>query len=314
MIGFETAVGVPFAGCAVAVLDLDEADPAFGHATGGEELAAEGFGVFFVETVEIAGGFGFGVEVEDFRDGVLHAEGEFVALEPSGEETVFRVVPGGELVELMDEIEVGFLDLGGGGDFRGGEGERVGWVDAEIDGVVGRAEVVTVADVEEARADIYETGEIVAGAGEPVIDPCADGGFARVEHVAAGVELDLGAVIVVGGPHGADEGDVVGAGSDVREPVADFDAALAVAAEADLERVDGGALLTVGVVDDDDADILEFLGGLDVLVRGFGDGFAGVLGEGGFGIEAFHVAETAAHEEPDDAFCFGGVVVEPVGG
>ena len=48
-----------------------------------------------------------------------------------------------------------------------------------------------------------------------------------VEHVPAGVELRLGAVVVVGRVHRADDGDVVDAVADVRQPVADLDAALA---------------------------------------------------------------------------------------
>ena len=41
--------------------------------------------------------------------------------------------------------------------------------------------------------------------------------------------------------------------ADVRQPVADLDAALAVLLEADLQRIELVALLAVGVVDDDDA-------------------------------------------------------------
>ena len=44
--------------------------------------------------------------------------------------------------------------------------------------------------------------------------------------MAAGVELQLGAVVVVGRPHRADDGEVVDALADVRPPVADLDAAL----------------------------------------------------------------------------------------
>jgi hypothetical protein len=46
------------------------------------------------------------------------------------------------------------------------------------------------------------------------------------------MKLDLGAVVVVGGPHGANDGDVVDATADVREPVADRNAAFAVLLEA----------------------------------------------------------------------------------
>ena len=68
--------------------------------------------------------------------------------------------------------------------------------------------------------------------------PRADRGKEAVEPIAAGVELKLGAVVVVVRPHRADDREVVDAAADVRPPVADFDAALAALAEADLQRID----------------------------------------------------------------------------
>jgi len=55
--------------------------------------------------------------------------------------------------------------------------------------------------------------------------------------VPPGVELKLGAMIVIGGPEGADDGEVVDAVSQVGPPVADLQAAPPALAEADLERV-----------------------------------------------------------------------------
>ena len=54
----------------------------------------------------------------------------------------------------------------------------------------------------------------------------------------AGVELELGAVVVVGRPHRADDGEVVDAGAHVRPPVADLEPALAALAIADLQRIE----------------------------------------------------------------------------
>jgi hypothetical protein len=65
------------------------------------------------------------------------------------------------------------------------------------------------------------------------------------------VELRLGAVVVVGGVHRADDGQVVDAGAEVRQPVADLDAALAALLEAHLGGENLVALLAVGVVDHD---------------------------------------------------------------
>ena len=121
-------------------------------------------------------------------------------------------------------------------------------------------------------------GRLSLSDAEAVVDPGAERRELAVEHVPAGVELRLGAVVVVGRVHRADDGDVVDALADVRQPVADLDAALAVLLEADLQRVELVPLLAVGVVDDDDAGQLELLGVLRVLERRLGDRLAGVLG------------------------------------
>ena len=121
-----------------------------------------------------------------------------------------------------------------------------------------------------------------------------------VEHVPAGVKLRLGAVVVVSGVHGADEGNIVHALAEVRPPIADLDPALAALAEANLQRVERVALLAVGIVDDDDARQFEFFGILSVLEGRLGDGLAGELGEHRLGIEALHMTDAAVHEQPDD--------------
>jgi hypothetical protein len=65
----------------------------------------------------------------------------------------------------------------------------------------------------------------------------------------------------------------------VREPVADLDAAAATLLKADLQGTDLVPLLAVGIVDHHDAGQLQFFRILHILVRRFGDGLAGVLGE-----------------------------------
>src|ERR671912_108238 len=56
--------------------------------------------------------------------------------------------------------------------------------------------------------------------------------------VPAGVELQLRRVVVVGRPHRPHDRDVVNAPGQVRPPVADLDAGLAVLLEPDLRRVE----------------------------------------------------------------------------
>ena len=52
MVGAEAGVSVPRAGGAVAVKDLDEADPALGEPAGRQHLLAERAGDVLVEAVE----------------------------------------------------------------------------------------------------------------------------------------------------------------------------------------------------------------------------------------------------------------------
>ena len=115
---------------------------------------------------------------------------------------------------------------------RAAEGERVGRVGDERHAVVLGAEVVgavrflAAAAVGHGVAQHDELRQVLVERAQAVVDPGADRGEEAVERVAAGVELKLGAVVDVVGPHRADDGEVVDAAADVRPPVADFDAAL----------------------------------------------------------------------------------------
>ena len=108
---------------------------------------------------------------------------------------------------------------------------------AEVMAVL-RVPVLAVAHRDELR-------QVVVERAESVVHPGAERRELAVEHVPAGVELRLGAVIVVGRVHRADDGDVVDAASHVRHPVAHLDAALAVLPEADLQRIELLPLLVV---------------------------------------------------------------------
>ena len=132
------------------------------------------------------------------------------------------------------------------------------------------------------------------------MDPRAERRVVAVEDVMAGVELVLGGVVVVRDPDRAHDGQVINAAADARPPVADLNAALAALAVADLQGVNPrheGAR-PAGEVADVLAVIRRFEDGLGV--GRFVDGLAGVLVEGGFGVEALQVAGAAEHEQPDD--------------
>lgn len=225
VIGFEGGVGVPGAGAAAAVLDLDEANAAFGEASGGEELGAEFARMRQVHAVEGLGLRRFLREIENLWDGELHAGGEFVRGDAGGEGGIVGVFDASEGVEFLGEGEAEGLGIWGewGGWFT--EVERVSGIDAEGDGVVNGAEVVAVAFVPIfAVSDGDELGEILVERAEAIIDPGAEGGEFAIEGIAPAMELGLCHVIAVGGPHGADDGEAIGVAGDVGEPVGDFEA------------------------------------------------------------------------------------------
>ena len=116
------------------------------------------------------------------------------------------------------------------------------------------------------------------------------------------MELDLRAVIVVGGPHRADDRQVVHAAADVREEIAHGNAALAPRAKPRLQGEDRVSLLAVGVVDDDDPHLPQFVGVLHALVGRGSDRLARVTVDLGLRVERLEVAEAAPHEEPDHIF------------
>ena len=117
--------------------------------------------------------------------------------------------------------------------------------------------------------------------------------------MAAGVDLVLGGVIVVGGVHVANKSDVVRVPRDVRQPVADARAALAVLFIPDLQRVNDGvtvahlldhrtrALLKHGV--------LEGIGNRRLIKS-----LAGVDVQRGLGVEGLEMAVAAGEENPYD--------------
>jgi hypothetical protein len=227
-------VRVPCACGPVAVLELDEAHATLGESAGDQELSAKGLCLRLVQAVELARGGALGVQVHGLGHGLLHVEGELVALHARGECLITRVGLGGEGIEPMNELELGGLLAFGHGEFGLRKGERVLRVHTQVHGIEGGPQVVPIAGVEEAGADIDEGREVLGDRAQTIRHPRAERGHARLEHVASAVELDLRAVVVIGGPHAADEGDLIGAGADVGEPIADLHAALTVAFEPGL--------------------------------------------------------------------------------
>ena len=134
---------------------------------------------------------------------------------------------------------------------RGDEVERIVRVDPQRYGVVRWTEIVTVAFVPVfAIADRDELRQIVVERAEPVVDPGTECRKVAVVLMTSGVELRLRTVVAVGGPHRTHDRQLIDLPGDVREPIADFDAALAVLLETNLQRIEHIALIAVAVGND----------------------------------------------------------------
>ncbi len=108
---------------------------------------------------------------------------------------------------------------------------------------------------------------------------------------------ELGAVIVMHRPEGADHGQVVGARADVRPPVAHLQTTLPVFLMPGAESHQD---LSAAVGRVAGQNILQLFGFQDLLIRSIFDALSGIFVESRLGIKALHVADAAAQKYPDD--------------
>lgn len=94
------------------------------------------------------------------------------------------------------------------------------------------------AAVRDRTAHDDELGKILVQRAEAVVNPGTNGGELALQNMTAGMELQLGSVIVVRGPHRPHHGDVIDAVAHVRPPIADFQAAAPALSIADLHGED----------------------------------------------------------------------------
>ena len=282
------------------MLNLDEANAAFDKTPRRQQLHAKRLRHVRVQAVQPLGFLALLVEAHCLRHGHLHAESQFITFDPRFEGLVAWMFNRPEPIQFPDQIELdrlfGIAEIALGP----GVGERFLRIDLERHRVEGGSEITPVACIKETRAHVDELREILVQRAEAVIHPGADRRFLHIEHVPARVELHLRAVVVVRRPHGADHGNIIHAVPEVREPVADLDAAAAAGLEADLERINLVSLLAVGVVDHHHPNTFEFVRIVDALERRLRECLALVPIECWLRIETFHVAQPAAEEDPDD--------------
>ena len=222
----------------------------------------------------------------------LHLEGHFVTRDAGGEAGVVGArgeVFGVEIFERVEEAALrGFAHVGGA--FEVEDGFAGGAEDGALiaRGHVAAGPVFRAADGAAGGVEHDdEAGEVFVDAAEAVVDPRAEAGAAGLHF--AGVHLEhRGAVDGRIGDHGVDERDVIDAGAEVGEEIADELAALAVGLE--------------GPLGSDDAAFVLFA----AAAEGFhGNSFAVEFVEFGLVLEGIDLAGAAVHEEKDDALGFG---------
>ena len=189
----------------------------------------------------------FAVELNRFGQGPLHAKRQLVRLDARPHRLVVRILDAGQPIELAKQLELGLLLFAIDRAFRLSIGQRVLRIERQRHAVVLRAEIVgpvpfhAAAAIGQRRAQHDELRQVVVQRAQTVVHPRADRRKIAIDAVPAGVKLKLRTVVAVVGPHRADDGQIVDAVADVRPPIADFDAAFAALAIADLQRQHFGA-------------------------------------------------------------------------
>ena len=164
---------------------------------------------------------------------------------------------------------------------------------------------MTVPFIEKTGSNIDELREIIVKRTEAVGDPCTDGGFVRIKHMSPRMKLDLCPVVVVSGPHRANNGQVIHLLANMWEPVTDHCSAFTILFVASLQRVKFITLLSIGITYHHDPLVFEFFRIKNIGVRRVWYGLSRVVIKCRLWIEAFHVADPATHKKPNDTFSFG---------
>ena len=292
VVALDLRVGVPLR--AGAVVDLHEAHAALDHAAGEEAEPAHALGRLVVETVEFARGFSLAGEVDDARGFGLHARRHLVAGESGAELGAVRVAGGELLVHAVDQAELAGLQVGRDRFGRVEVRDRLGAaLDAHALVARWHEAGAPVARPVDDRVLIVlhhdERGQVAVLGTDAVIDPGAERRLARED--GAGVHLtDPGRVVDAVGFAGTDDREVVGAGGDVRDPVGEPLAGLAVLFPGALRGEQRG---------------FGFAHRRDDGAEAVGQALAGQLVQQRLGVEEVHLRRTAFHEEEDDALGTG---------
>ena len=231
MVFFDAGVRIPLA--AGAAEELNEPHAPLDQPAGQEAVAAKGLGLFFIKTVEPAGGFRLLGEINCLGSCLLHAEGELIAADAGFQFALLGPGRGVGPVEVGQQRERLPLPL------RvkplGGLQVANRLVRSPIDphALVGcrhkpAAPVARPVDrLPAAVAHRHKCGQVFVGGAKAVVHPRAKrrppGGVEAGVHLADAA----GMVDAVGGAR-ADHGDVIELRGDVRDPIRRPEAALPV--------------------------------------------------------------------------------------
>ena len=244
MAGLEVVVMVP--GLAVAVPELDEADPALQEPAGRQELPGVDAGpVHRADRLRLLG------DVERLGRLRLHPVRQLERLDPGLELGLAAVTVQMAAVQLAQEVELAALGLRADGVVLDVRDQLLDLAVPAVDvgaledaGQERRLPVLRLGDREPAGAHHDEARQVLVLRPQAVEHPRADA-RPRLPRLAAVHQHQRRLMIGDVGVHRADHADLVDHLGGVREQVADLDAVLAVLAEPE-RRAQRGAGLALG--------------------------------------------------------------------
>lgn len=290
---FEIAVLIPAIMTDTRAGQFDEPHAAFHEPASHQAFLTEDACRFegMIESIHAARGLGFLRHVADFGNRGLHPKREFIVRDGRFDGILPTVGLECLAIQASEEVEFFALQIE-----RGLERPDVGktlLLGLEDGTLVGRgeesiAEAIESAGWDQASVENDEAGEILALASQTVGDP---GSHARPSlQGMSGVEKIVGrSVLGKLGGHRADDRELVGVPSDLREQAADFDPALTVLGK--LPRGPHHRPIVVEL----SGSYLKELGGIATMI----------LREQRLGIEGIDLGHSAIHVEEDDAAGLG---------
>ena len=306
----DFVVRVPLPGTSGPVVQLNETHALFDQPASGQALGTEFSRVFLVEAVQALRGLGLCLEVHDIRDGRLHAGRQFVRPDPRPQLRIVGILDPDGPIQLSDQIQFGLLLFGRHTLPEGAhERQRIGRIGGEFHAGVVRPEIagpvgkLAPAAATDRMPHHDKLGQLLIPRPQAVGDPRPDGRPSPLADMVPGVPGQLHAVVGMHRPQRPHHRQVIGTFPDVREPVTDLQAAIAVGVVAGLQTHQvlawrNHAALSRQVLLS--AFLVQKRGERGLLER-----LAVVLVERRLDVEALHVTDATGQEDPDHRIGLG---------